>query len=139
MTTLKEKVNIEIENDITYRQERIADLTKKLPHLLQVAEILERTFPETTFYGSTFTIPGRDSKEAFEITTRLLEMFPIGKFIKVFSGTGGVPGWLWEGCLVEDEVVIDFSVTNATPDPDCIPTQEIHSYKSWVCRRKEDF
>ena len=133
-----EEVKEAIYANIDSSERKIVGYKKMLPLVVWVAEKLEENSLKATFYGSTFEFNPVDSKESFIITAKLLEIFPeIERFTKEFINCSSLPMWKWIGGIIKDEFSIQFTVKKATPEEDCIPRQEVHTYKSWVCGRRE--
>lgn len=133
METIVEKVAKYIESDIEYYEGRVKKLKEGKEERVKVAQRLEESFTqeEVSFYVSTFIFNSKDNKEAFEVTKKLLALFPeIERFSKELNTDDG--SWKWVGGM---EGLV-FVVKNATPDVNCTPKQVVGTYKSWICERR---
>lgn len=136
MKSLEQMVIEDIQWDIKHYEEKIKDIREKELKLRKIARVLDTlSLEENKVYlsGNMFVFETKDSKEALDLTSRLLDLFTeIEKFNKEFDLSYGK--WDWVANIPGDE--IGFRVKNATPAIECTPIQVEHTYKTWECRKE---
>lgn len=126
-------------HDLNYYQAKVDAKRKAQPLFDRLAEMLDKEFKlgEVAFYGQNFTFTPSNSEKSTQIVVKLLDLFPeIERFAKVFDGASSIPRWNWVGEFDREGISVTFTVKMATPNDNCLPRQEVHTYKTWVCGKE---
>jgi hypothetical protein len=132
--TNEEQVREDFLESIRYYEEKVRRLKKEMEEFVEVGRRIgeEEWEVGVAYYSEVFNFQTKNSEEAIEVVNKLLTLFPeIEKFRKEFNS--GYDRWDWSG----NSGRVWFVVNNATPDPNCKPTEEIRTYKSWTCQRQK--
>ena len=138
MSGIKEEMRKEKESDIKYCEDLLVETKTRYTQLDLLIDNLEViNAPKPWYVGrSGLRFRFNNSNEAREFAHKVMTHFPVekvGQFEKNFSTSDG--SWYWEAILCKD---MSIQISPATPSEDCEPVQEVKTYKSWVCRSKNE-